>query len=226
MAEFLKDYGVLVTAVVGLIGIILGFVLGRLNTTESRGFARRASVYDMRIHEAREFVETLSIAMQHYKDWLRILDEENTVTSIEKRVDAYLPEFSKLPLMINTALRQQSGIHLLNDKSLSDLLDEFLSKISPSTIDFKYMDIMLFAKAQKRTDNVKKTLADFRNRVEKGQVIDEDELLDLEQASNVDITDLKEGIGLEKMQSDIGEAAKALIKMKIRLDQLAKEAPK
>jgi hypothetical protein len=222
-SAFFKEYPALIPAVAALLVAVLGFLFGRLTAVESRTFTRRAAVYDMRIQEAREFVEKMGTAINIYQHAFRVMDEESDIKSFKTMFSHHMDEFEKVPLTTNAAIRKKPSIDLLNDKKLSGLSDKLFEKLYSPFMEMQPILLGFFTKVENRADELLKTVREVRRRFEEGEMVDENELLHLEEAAKIDFSDLKQDLGLEKMQSDLREAAAILTQMNARLDKLAAE---
>ncbi len=130
LATFFKDYPGLVTALVGLIGIAIGFIgngllnrAKRRNELEDREFSRRAEIYDVRIQEARDTLENWSYTnsmMAGYASLTR-QGEWNTVMQLLKD----LPTLNTSQMIQNS--NKWVSFDLLNDDELTNLRKEFFS---------------------------------------------------------------------------------------------------
>ena len=128
-----KEYPAVVNAVVGLIGIFLGFFLGRWNTKESRDFTRRAEIHDMRIREARDYIDTWA----DYADFMWFIQISTAGKKDRKKLNKdiafYEKQFPELAQRVGELSKKGVSLNLLNDAELTNLKEELIMSIHPLT---------------------------------------------------------------------------------------------
>ena len=153
----LKDYPAAVTAVAGLIGIILTFVFARLNDSRKRKFElenrrldKRAVVYDMRIKEAREYVDTSNAILHEMNAFHSAVTDENDI--FQEPITVMEKTAATLASRINEATLKMSCIEILKDRELIELNKEFTRITHPKIKSFAQI---LYKVVIKRTVDIK-----------------------------------------------------------------------
>jgi hypothetical protein len=129
---------ILIPAFTGLLGLFIGYFLNqalykrkRDDELADRDFNRRAAIWDMRIKEAREVVESLQMGIQ-------TMDDLGGITSPETFGARLLQitgdeAYRNLPLLLTEASRKADSIKILNDKPLTDLNWELAALLIPTS---------------------------------------------------------------------------------------------
>ncbi|SRR6266487_4029644 len=142
MAEFFKNYPAVASALVGLVGIAIGFIgnglinrAKRQHELEDRDFNRRAEIWDARINEAREYIDTWNLVVHMHQKVYRVLKggDSGDLTLLIQDVKEH---YSNLPLLLDEGARKRASITILDDDELINLLNRLLSDLSPSMIKF------------------------------------------------------------------------------------------
>src|SRR5689334_24832729 len=127
---FFKEYPAVVTAVVGLLGLVFGAVLTRWNDSRKKSALengkvdKRAAVHDSKIKEARELVDAFDTIIcglvSHVEELVTVIKESN--------VDQITYEFRKmneLRLKMKSLLAESrsslADIALLHDRRLLEM---------------------------------------------------------------------------------------------------------
>jgi hypothetical protein len=129
-AVFFKEYPAVVTAVVGLLGIVIGVVLTKWNDRRKKSafekgeLDTRAAVHDSKIKEARDLVDVFDSIIcglvSHVEQLVTVIKESDA--------DQIMSEFRKmneLRLMLKSLLAESKSrfadIALLNDRRLLEM---------------------------------------------------------------------------------------------------------
>jgi hypothetical protein len=168
----------------------------RQDDLADREFTRRATVYDMRIKEAREVLESWTTFIYFTKDVARILSEEKSLKGITRSLANYGEDIKGIPSMRHEVKRKESSIIILNDKELLDLQIELSQKLELPMENLTILENNLIA-------------------IEKGKKFD------VEKHDVKDIRDITKNIDLAELGKALREANVIITTMKIRLDKLA-----
>jgi len=129
-ATILKEYPALVAAVSALLIAILGFLFNRWNSTHNKNleiqkkeYDRRASIYDLRIKEAREYVDLWHHLIQAVREFHGILlDEPKLMVS---NMETHKKKYTHLAEEIGESMQKNAtSISILNDPELGRLNQE------------------------------------------------------------------------------------------------------
>ena len=131
LAEFLKEYSLLVTTITGLITLILGYYLGKWDAErkrkwelEDRDYKRRAEIWDMKITEARQCLGSWAHVTRLLQQVVRELSEKRSL----KEVDDGLEWIKDDILNLSSKLVRESSflsIGSLHDGELTSLSKAF-----------------------------------------------------------------------------------------------------
>ena len=141
MEEYLKANPVLlaalITAVAGVVLAALNFLFNRWNSTHNKNLEIRATVYNKKIQEAREYAENLDIQILSFRSFYRILLDKPSAFS--ENFAYFMEEFADLPKRIHDVTLSASIINRINDKKLKKLDYELSILIIP--IIENYLDV-------------------------------------------------------------------------------------
>lgn len=127
---FFKEYPAVVTAVVGLLGLVLGAVLTRWNDSrkksalENREVDKRAAVHDSKIKEARELVDAfdsiICSLVSHVEELVTVIKESDA-----DQITSEFHRMNELRLKMKSLLAESKSsladIALLNDRRLLEM---------------------------------------------------------------------------------------------------------
>ncbi len=120
---FFKDYPLVIPAVSALLVAILGFIFARWNSDRNRKLERRAAIYDMRIKEAREYLEMWKRLIQSIRQiYLVFTDKPNL---IKGSMESFERRYANLPSLVTETIHKKMSLDILNDSELKFLQQKF-----------------------------------------------------------------------------------------------------
>jgi hypothetical protein len=122
-ATFFKEYQGIIAVVSGLVLAILGYVVGRWNTVENRAFTRRAVIRDMRIKEARDYIDAMLETVQ------RMVAYENRLVEFPDDAGDEEKAYGEVVKLLNAVKKNKISIFILNDWGLTHMLGDLGSLI-------------------------------------------------------------------------------------------------
>src|SRR6266508_265636 len=128
LAAIYEKYQVIINLVSGLVLAGAGYLFGKWDSErkrkwelDDREYKRRSEIYDMRIQEAREYVDRLSTYPEILGQFTSILKESITKSEVEREFEVYRDVFlSFLPKMLELSTKGAS-IEILNDGEIKNL---------------------------------------------------------------------------------------------------------
>jgi hypothetical protein len=138
---------IIVPAVTLILGLFIGYFLKqseynrqRKDELADRDFNRRAAIYDMRIQEAREYVDRMGTFIEFVEQVTGILKKSNMKSEAESEFESLGDAVLSLPAKMSELSTKRAGIEILNDEEIKNLFKELRRKYSPAVNQF--MDVI------------------------------------------------------------------------------------
>jgi hypothetical protein len=129
VVEFL---GIVITAVLTYLFTRSHYERKRQDDLADRDFIRRAAIHDMRIKEARDYIDKLSISIVLFEHLTGVLKESNRKSDVEEEFEVHEDLFMSFPSIMSEMSTKQASIEILNDEEIKKLFKDLALIASPT----------------------------------------------------------------------------------------------